>query len=47
MNFVKEKLEIEYVRFAPIDDVDIEKIAICSGSRGEFIKNAIDAKVVT
>ncbi len=43
VNFVREKLEVDHVKFAPVGNVEIEKIAICSGSGGDFLKNAIDA----
>ncbi|BBJ28187.1 Nif3-like dinuclear metal center hexameric protein [Athalassotoga saccharophila] len=43
VNFVREKLEVDHVKFAPIGNVEVEKIAICSGSGGDFLKNAIDA----
>lgn len=44
LQILKNKLQIEHIRYNGNDNRTINKIAVCGGSGGSFIKDAIDSK---
>jgi dinuclear metal center YbgI/SA1388 family protein len=45
VNFVKEKLESDHVKFAPTESRYVEKIAICSGAGSDLLDTVLSSDV--